>query len=94
MTKKTNTNKHMPLRTCVACRQVKNKWDMVRLVSSDNGIITDSNSRGPGRGAYLCRRQECWQKGLSGNQLEYALKTKISGQNREQLAEYGSSLNG
>jgi len=90
-----NTSKHTPLRTCISCREVKNKQELVRLVSSANrSIMVDTSGHQPGRGAYLCRQPECWQKILAGNQLEHALKTKITSENREQLAEYGRSLNG
>ena len=95
MMKRPNTNKHIPLRTCVACREIKNKRVMVRLVNSANGDVqVDASGRQPGRGAYLCRLPKCWQNGLAGNHLEHTLRTKISQENREHLAEYGRTLNG
>ena len=95
MTKRPNTSKHIPLRTCVACREIKNKREMVRLVNSaSGGVQVDSSGRQPGRGAYLCRLPGCWQTGLAGNHLEYTLRTKITSENRGRLAEYGRSLNG
>ncbi|MFC1865860.1 YlxR family protein [Chloroflexota bacterium] len=95
MTKRPYTNKHIPLRTCVACREIKNKREMVRLVNSaSSGVQVDSIGRQLGRGAYLCRLPECWQTGLAGNRLEYTLRTKITSENRARLAEYGRSLNG
>jgi len=45
-----------------------------------------------GRGAYLCPASECWEKGLKGNRLEYALRTKLTSENRQALLEYGKSL--
>ena len=95
MMKRPNTNKHIPLRTCVACREVKNKREMVRLVNSaKGGVQVDISGRQPGRGAYLCRVLKCWQNGLAGNYLEHTLRTKITQENREHLAEYGKTLNG
>jgi predicted RNA-binding protein YlxR (DUF448 family) len=94
MMKTMSINKHVPLRTCIACRKVKKKREMVRLVRSGESVVVDNSSRQPGRGAYLCRRLECWQSGLASNQLEYTLKIKISKHNRGQLTEYGMQLNG
>ncbi len=36
--------------------------------------------------------QDCWEMGLKRDRMEYALRTKISPQNRRQLAEFGQSL--
>ena len=58
--------KHVPLRTCVGCRQVRSKREMVRIVRTPTGEIEiDERGKKSGRGAYLCRRRECWRKGLN-----------------------------
>ncbi len=90
-----NINKHIPRRTCVACREVKSKRELIRLVRNLNGSVkVDTSGKEPGRGAYLCRVLECWQNGLAGGRLEYVLKTKLTRENREQLIEYGKTLIG
>ena len=90
-----NINKHIPMRTCVACREVKSKRELIRLVRNLNGSVqVDTSGKEPGRGAYLCRVLECWQNGLAGGRLEYVLKTKLTRENREQLIEYGKTLIG
>ena len=76
-----------PQRTCVACRQVKGKRQMVRLVRTDGGVEVDPGGRRAGRGAYLCDADECWQAGIAGGHLERVLRTAISRENRERLAE-------
>ena len=91
--RKTNTNKHIPLRTCIACRQTKEKWQLVRLVRDvAGGIQIDTGGRKPGRGAYLCRMPECWNSAMSGSRLEHALRTSLTTENREQMAKYGNML--
>ncbi len=92
---RTNTNscraraKHVPQRTCLACRKVKPKQELVRLVRlSDGTIEIDPGGKKAGRGAYLCGLPECWDIGLKGGRLERALRTVITVTNREQLAEY------
>ena len=93
VTGKTNTNKHIPLRTCIACRQTKEKRQLVRLVHDTEGSIQiDIGGRKPGRGAYLCRMPECWNSAVAGGRLEHALRTSLKAENREQLAKYGNML--
>lgn len=93
--RKRNINKNIPMRTCIACREVKSKRELVRLVRNlDGNVQIDARGREPGRGAYLCRSLECWQNGLAGGRLEYILKTNLTRENREQLIEYGKDLIG
>jgi hypothetical protein len=85
--------RHIPQRTCVACRQVRPKRQLIRLVrSSDGNVAVDTGGERVGRGAYLCRAQECWKVGLRGGQLEHALRTALALENREQLIRYGEEL--
>ena len=78
----------VPQRTCVACRQVKGKRQMVRLVRTAAGVVeVDPGGRKAGRGAYLCDADECWQTGITGGYLESVLRTAISRENRERLTE-------
>ncbi len=85
-------SKHQPLRTCVACREVRTKRELIRLVRSSSGTVeVDTGGKEAGRGAYLCPTPECWQTGLVAGRLEYTLRTSISRENREQLMEYGKN---
>ena len=87
------TIKHIPQRTCVACRKAKAKQELVRLVRiPDSGVEVDTTGKKAGRGAYLCRLPECWETGLKGSRLEYTLKTMITQENREQLNKFGQEL--
>ena len=82
----------MPERTCIACRRKAGKREFVRLVCSDGVIEADLRWKKPGRGVYLCLSNECWEKGLGSNRVEYGLRTKLSTENRQMLLEYGRSL--
>ncbi len=87
--------RHIPQRTCVACRKVKAKQGLIRLVRiSDGSVEVDTDGKKAGRGAYLCLAQECWEVGLKGGRLEHALRTTLTQDNREQLIQYGKSLAG
>jgi uncharacterized protein len=84
-----------PQRTCIACRQVKEKKDLVRLVSSENGIAEiDAFGKKPGRGAYLCPKRTCWESALRKNRLDYALRTRLRDDNIQTLREYIHNLEG
>jgi predicted RNA-binding protein YlxR (DUF448 family) len=86
-------SKHLPQRTCIACRQTKDKKELVRLVRDENGAVeVDTSGRKRGRGAYLCRQNLCWQLALKKNRLEYALRTKLSADDRQSLMEYARDL--
>jgi len=85
--------KHPPQRTCIACRQVREKKDLIRLVSTENGIAEiDVCGRKPGRGAYLCSEKTCWELALRKHRLDYALRTRVHDDNRETLLEYSHNL--
>lgn len=76
----------------MACRKVKTKRELIRLVhTADNNIEVDPGGKKAGRGAYLCQTRECWESGLKGNQLERALRSSLTHHDREQLMEYARS---
>ena len=77
----------------MACRKVKDKRELIRLVRvSDGRVEIDVSGKKAGRGAYLCGVQECWVMGLQGGRLERTLRTTLNQDNREQLIEYGKNL--
>ena len=85
--------KHTPQRTCVGCRQIKNKREMVRLVRLPDGSVeVDDTGKKNGRGAYICPTRDCWEKALAGKQLERTLKTVLRDTSRRELEIAGQSL--
>jgi predicted RNA-binding protein YlxR (DUF448 family) len=89
---KRNTNshpiKHIPQRTCIACRKVKAKRELIRLVYiPDRGVEVDTSGKMPGRGAYLCQAQECWETGCKSGRLEHALRVTLPRDNQKQLID-------
>ena len=68
----------IPMRMCVGCREMKEKRTLLRIVRSPENVISfDRVGKAPGRGAYVCRSQECLTKAVKQKQLERALETKI-----------------
>lgn len=85
--------KHVPMRTCVACRQTQPKRALVRVVRTPEGqIVIDPTGKRAGRGAYLCRRRACWELALKRGSLEHALKTALSEEERALLREHMASM--
>ena len=85
--------KHIPQRTCIGCRQVKPKRELVRLVCTPEGeLVVDETGKRNGRGAYLCPDKACWEAALRGGQLAKALKTKIGEQEMQMLREFATRL--
>lgn len=83
--------RHVPLRTCVACRTKADKRDMVRVVRSPSGeVAPDPSGKAHGRGAYLCPRLECWEAGIKKNRLGHALRLEgsLSEEARNTLMAY------
>ena len=86
--------RHIPQRTCVACRQTSAKRQLVRVVRTPDGSVTiDASGKRSGRGAYLCASAECWQAGLKRGVLSRALKIEsIPEENLETLNDYARQL--
>jgi uncharacterized protein len=83
--------KHIPQRTCVGCRTVLAKRQLVRVVRTVDGVLVDSTGKLAGRGAYLHDRRSCWEIGLKGG-LAHALKVELSAADREQLESFMNTL--
>ncbi|OGN91593.1 MAG: hypothetical protein A2Z70_04555 [Chloroflexi bacterium RBG_13_48_17] len=90
--KQSHRQRHVPERSCVACRGKMGKKELIRLVSKVDAVQIDPKGKESGRGAYLCPLRECWETGLKGNRLEHALRVKLTLENRQVLVEYGKSL--
>jgi predicted RNA-binding protein YlxR (DUF448 family) len=86
-------HKHVPERTCIACRQKKAKWELVRIVRTpQGGLEIDHRGKKTGRGTYLCKKRECWDIGLKKNKIGNALKIQIAPEQCAELGEYGRGL--
>jgi len=58
--RKTTKKKHQPIRTCVGCKVLKPKHELLRIVKKKNCVIElDLTGKAPGRGAYICHNIEC-----------------------------------
>jgi len=83
--------KHVPQRTCVGCREILPKRQMLRVVRTAEGVRVDRTSKLAGRGAYLHDRRTCWESGLRGG-LAHALKTELTTADHAALEDFMNSL--
>lgn len=83
--------KHIPQRTCVGCREILSKRQMIRIVRTEEGVRVDPTGKLAGRGAYLHDQRSCWARGLKGA-LGHALKTELTQADRARLEEFMNTL--
>lgn len=83
--------KHVPLRSCIVCRQQKDKSELLRIVrSSDGEISLDTTGRAAGRGAYVCNCDECVTGAVKKRVFNRVFKEQVDGSVYERLLEdYG-----
>ena len=79
-------NRKIPMRTCIGCRQSKEKKELIRIVKDKEGNISiDEIGKSNGRGAYICENMECLEKAIKGKKLEKNFETEISEKMYEDL---------
>ena len=81
--------KRVPMRQCIGCREMKSKRDMIRILkTADSGeIVVDAAGKKNGRGAYICRQADCFEKAYKTHGIERSLKCNISPQVYDELRE-------
>ena len=85
--------KNIPLRKCLGCEDMLGKKGMLRVVKTKDGEISiDETGKKNGRGAYICRDMECFNKAQKKHSLERSLKCSISEEIYEKLRQEIESL--
>jgi len=80
----------IPLRICIGCQEKMPKKELVRVVRSPEGNVElDLTGKKAGRGAYICPREDCFQKAVKGKRLEKNLQQPVSD---ELIAEISEAL--
>ena len=71
-------NKKVPMRQCVGCGEMKSKKEMMRILKTAEGdIVLDVTGKKNGRGAYLCKSDECLKKARKTKGIERSFKMSI-----------------
>ncbi len=78
--------KKKPLRTCMACNEQKEKQELLRIVKSKEGLIEpDLTGKKNGRGAYICKNEDCLNKIIKSKRLEKIFEKEISSELYESI---------
>ena len=92
-------NKKVPLRKCTGCGEMKEKRELIRVVKApekkdENGnvisggeISLDLTGRKSGRGAYVCKNADCFEKARKARRFERSLSCKIPEDVYEQMSK-------
>ena len=79
-------NKKIPLRRCVGCGEMKPKGELIRVVRTpEDEIVLDTGGRANGRGAYLCRNPECFDRAEKRKAFNRAFRANIDRKDVEAL---------
>jgi len=82
--------KKIPLRMCTGCMEMKPKKELIRVVKSpEEEVSVDLTGKKSGRGAYICKNSQCFEKAfktkrLSRN-LDIAINEEIYNRLREEI---------
>lgn len=78
----------VPQRTCVGCRSVRSKRELVRIVRTpDKEVTVDATGKLAGRGAYVCPDKDCLELAYKGKRLERALQQPVPEDVRTRLGQ-------
>ncbi|HKL73837.1 MAG TPA: YlxR family protein [Clostridia bacterium] len=71
-------DKKTPERMCIVCKNMFPKKDLIRVVKNKEGeFFIDTTLKMNGRGAYLCKNEECATKCFKKRYLNRAFKCEI-----------------
>lgn len=67
------------IRMCIVCRGQSDKKTLLRIVKNKDGeIFVDKTGKANGRGAYICKSRECFEKLCRQKSLNKAFKCNVS----------------
>lgn len=81
--------KKLPMRKCTGCGEMKEKRELIRVVKApdvknDSGevieqgqVSLDLTGKKSGRGAYVCKSTDCFEKARKARRFERSLSCKI-----------------
>ena len=68
----------IPMRMCLGCNEMKPKKELMRVVKSPEGEISlDFTGKKNGRGAYLCKSSQCFEKAKKARRFEKSFSCRI-----------------
>lgn len=77
-----------PQRACIGCGEMKDKKQLIRVLKTPEGeFIIDTTGKKNGRGAYLCRSMDCFEKAAKTKGLDRSFKMSIPAEVYDRLRE-------
>ena len=71
--------KKIPMRMCLGCGEMKPKRELIRVLKSKEGDSSlDLTGKKSGRGAYICKSVECFEKARKARKFERSFSCMIS----------------
>lgn len=82
------TQKKTPERLCLGCQTVHPKKELVRIVRSPEGVFSvDFTGKKSGRGAYVCRKPECFDMAVKRRQFAKSFQGPVDAEVLKALRE-------
>lgn len=75
-------------RKCVACRENKQQYEMLRIARSNGEYVLDVKNKMGGRGAYVCKNDDCINLTIKKKLLNRAFKSNLDIKIYEALGNY------
>ncbi len=76
------------IRMCIVCRGQSDKKTLLRIVKNKDGeIFVDKTGKANGRGAYVCKSTECYEKLCKQKSLNKAFKCEVSAEIYQKIGE-------
>ncbi len=73
---------------CVGCKEMKPKKELTRIVRTAEGTIEiDTTGKKSGRGAYVCKDQQCIKTSINESRLSKALNFQVTKEMAQKLQE-------
>lgn len=80
--------KKVPMRRCVGCMESKPKKELIRIVCNKEGdLALDSTGKAAGRGVYLCKIPDCFDKARKRKAIQRSLEREVSQEALDRIFE-------
>ena len=80
-------NKKIPMRRCVGCMTSFPKDELERFANDDGEFSLDETGRKNGRGFYLCKSLECFDKAVKRKRIGGTIKYEFTVDSTKKLRE-------
>lgn len=78
--------KKKPLRRCIACNNQKEKQELLRIIRNpQKELEIDLTGKKNGRGAYICKNEECLNLAKKTKRLERTLEVNVKEEFYEEI---------